>query len=150
MTLEQVWFPLAPSASHDPEWRSSFNPSVRTNPYISSGDVQDQCADQKTPFFGEFSISRRLMGPLRGPRDIECGSDYRPKPGSSGNPGFGNLLGRGWGGFGYDQYGKCRYHALSSAFNGISVCFSTYLCKNNEPINDSPRSEHRPRHQIEP
>ena len=97
MTLEQVRFPLAPSASHDPEWRSSYNPSVRTNPYISSGEVQDQCADQKTPFFGEFSISRRLMGPLRGPRDIECGSDYRPKPGSSGNHGLGWVLGPGWG-----------------------------------------------------
>ena len=89
MTLEEVWFPLAPSASHDPEWRSSFNPSVRTNPFISTGKVSDQCADQKTTFFGDFAIYPRVVGVATRPRDIECWPDYQPKPASSGNPGFG-------------------------------------------------------------
>ena len=97
MTLEQVWFPLAPSASHDPEWRSSFNPSVRTNPFISTGKFQDQCADQKTTFFGEFTIYPQVIGVATRPRDIECWPDYQPKPASSGNPGLGWVLGLGWG-----------------------------------------------------
>jgi len=70
---------------------------LRTNPLISSGKLPDQCADQKTTFFGEFTIYPQVIGVATRPRDIECWPDYQPKPASSGNPGLGWVLGLGWG-----------------------------------------------------
>ena len=72
------------------------------NPFISTGKLQDQCADQKTTFFGEFTIYPQVIGGPTDPRDIECGLDYQTKPASSGNYSFRLVFRPDWVTVGYD------------------------------------------------
>jgi len=42
-------------------------------PFISTGKSQNVKLDQKTTFFGDFTIALPVIWVPTGPRDIECG-----------------------------------------------------------------------------
>ena len=149
MTLEEVRLPNAMYASHDPHWHFIFNRSVRQsvglpeplyesrlaqdpNPLISSGKSQKVKLDQKTAFFGEFTVALPVIWLPTGARDIECGLVFDHKLLWTGNHSFGILLGPLPVRNGPYGVGKLVNSGSSSGFNRIAGIISTILCKNCE------------------
>ena len=54
-------------------------------PFISTGKSQKVEQDQKTTFFGEFTVALPVIWVPTGPRDIECGLVFDHKSLSTGN-----------------------------------------------------------------
>ena len=48
-------------------------------PFISTGNFQNVETDQKTTFFGEFTVALPVIGVATRPRDIESRFIIRPK-----------------------------------------------------------------------
>mgnify|MGYP006405860623 FL=1 len=101
-------------------------------PFISTGKFQKVEQDQKTTFFGEFTVALPVNRGPTDPRDIESGLVFNHKSLWTGNGSFGILLGplpvrnRPYG------MGKLVNCGSSSGFNRIAGIISTILCKNCE------------------
>ena len=54
-------------------------------PFISTGKSQKVKLDQKTTFFGEFTVALPVIWVPTGPRDIECGLVFDHKSLWTGN-----------------------------------------------------------------
>jgi len=147
MTLKEVRLPNAVYASHGPHWHSIFNQSVRQSvglpeplyesmldqdpiPFISTGKSQKIKLDQKTAFFGEFTVALPVNRGPTDPRDIESGLVLDHKSLCTGNRSFGILLGPLPVRNGPYGVGKLVNCGSSSGFNGITGIISTILCKN--------------------
>ena len=66
-------------------------------PFISTGKSQNVELDQKTTFFGDFTIALPVIWVPTGPRDIESGLVFDQKAGWSGNSRFRYVLGSALG-----------------------------------------------------
>ena len=67
-------------------------------PFISTGKSQKVEQDQKTTFFGEFTVALPVIWVPTGPRDIECGLVFVQKSDWSGNSSLRYVLGSALGG----------------------------------------------------
>ena len=71
------------------------------NPFISTGNSWKSATDQKTTFFGEFTVALPVIGVATRPRDIESRFIIRPKVLWIGNRPIRYFLGLVCGAFGY-------------------------------------------------